>query len=318
MNQIDALDGALAADALSMPVHWYYDLRSRDRDYGYVTQYMAPKALHPDSILWRSRHEPAGPAAEILHNQAKYWGRRGVHYHQHLQAGENTLNFQLARRLYDLVATAGSYDREAWTSLYVDFLQTPGNHRDTYIEEYHRAFFNNLARGKKPSQCGVSDIHIGGLASVPALFAALGGKDVARLREAVQLHVSLTHKDTGVLEAADCLARMLAAIQNGGSIRAVIESESDGKISIRKFESWRNDADFETIGRRLSPACYIADAFPAALYLAWKYHDDFAGGIVANTNVGGDNCHRGAVTGSLLGLANGVPSEYSRIASVTC
>jgi len=58
------------------------------------------------------------------------------------------------------------------------------------------------------------------------------------------------------------------------------------------------------IGARFSPACYIAEAMPAALYLAWKYHDDFAAGITANAMVGGDNCHRGAVVGSLLGAAN--------------
>ena len=64
------------------------------------------------------------------------------------------------------------------------------------------------------------------------------------------------------------------------------------------------------IGRYLSPACYIVDAFPAALYLCWKYADDFEAGIRANALVGGDSCHRGAVVGGLLGLANGVPAHW--------
>lgn len=51
---------------------------------------------------------------------------------------------------------------------------------------------------------------------------------------------------------------------------------------------------------------------PAALYLTWKYHDDFAAGIIANAVVGGDNCHRGAV-GSLLGAAAGeLPERFRR------
>jgi ADP-ribosylglycohydrolase len=49
---------------------------------------------------------------------------------------------------------------------------------------------------------------------------------------------------------------------------------------------------------------------PASLYLVWKYSDDFTAGIIANAMVGGDNCHRGAVVGSLLGAANGVPEHY--------
>ncbi len=67
------------------------------------------------------------------------------------------------------------------------------------------------------------------------------------------------------------------------------------------------------IGRRLSPACYIDDAFPAALYLAWKYADDFESGVVANAMVGGDNCHRAGVVGALLGAAvglGGIPKRF--------
>jgi ADP-ribosylglycohydrolase len=67
------------------------------------------------------------------------------------------------------------------------------------------------------------------------------------------------------------------------------------------------------IGRRVSSACYIADAFPASLYLAWKYADDFEQGVIANANLGGDNCHRGAVLGSLMGCAVGLskmPQRY--------
>jgi ADP-ribosylglycohydrolase len=49
---------------------------------------------------------------------------------------------------------------------------------------------------------------------------------------------------------------------------------------------------------------------PASLYLAWKYHDNFEAGILANAMCGGDNCHRGAVVGSLLAAANGIPASW--------
>ena len=52
----DALLGALAADALAMPVHWYYDRAALARDYGQVASYLAPRNPHPDSILWRSSY----------------------------------------------------------------------------------------------------------------------------------------------------------------------------------------------------------------------------------------------------------------------
>jgi ADP-ribosylglycohydrolase len=45
---------------------------------------------------------------------------------------------------------------------------------------------------------------------------------------------------------------------------------------------------------------------PAVLYLALKYHQSPEEGLIANTNLGGDNAYRGAVLGALLGAENGV------------
>ena len=64
-------------------------------------------------------------------------------------------------------------------------------------------------------------------------------------------------------------------------------------------------SDLDVIGGLLSPACYIEHSFPAVLYLAARYADDFEAALVANTNVGGDNCHRGALLGAILGAALG-------------
>ena len=304
------LVGALAADALSMPVHWYYDRSALRRDYPMLKFYVAPKSPHADSILWRSEYQPLNEKGNILHEQAVYWGRKGVHYHQFLHAGENTLNFQLAVVLFDQVNQAGSYNAEAWVEKYCDFMLTPGRHRDTYVEECHRAFFTNYARGKKWRSCGVDDVHIGGLASVPALVEALGAGH-PDLRAVVQEHVVITHKNSEVLRAADTLVRLHAAIESGAmSLEEALFEEASDYISRRKVEAWSKKSDEAVIGEILSPACYIKDAFPAALYLAWKYARDFSGGIIANANLGGDNCHRGAVVGSLLGASCKVPLKW--------
>ena len=53
-------------------------------------------------------------------------------------------------------------------------------------------------------------------------------------------------------------------------------------------------------------------AFPSVLYLAARYHNDFESALVANTNVGGDNCHRGAVLGAILGASLGINSIPER------
>lgn len=311
---LGAISGAYIADALAMPVHWYYNVTALDQDYGRINDFLPPRNPHPDSILWRSQHNPRGKAAEILHEQAQYWGRRGVHYHQFLQAGENTLNLQLGLQLLESLQSENEYDSDDYLERYIRFMQTPGSHRDTYIEEYHRHFFNNLATGRAPRKCGVRDIHIGGLAHVPIL-AAWYCHSERTAREMVGEHVQLTHRSKEVREAADAFVRILHDVFQGKNLRSAIEQHGNHWVAKSKMERWQNQPDRSVIGKILSPACYIDDAFPASLYLAWKYANDFEAGVLANAMIGGDNCHRGVVVGALLGAHAGlsrIPHQWKQ------
>lgn len=292
-----AYHGSLIADAFAMPVHWYYNRDLMDRDYPVLDRYLSPLRHHPDSILWRSEYFPPNEKGDILHDQARYWGQRDIHYHQNLKAGENTVNFKLARALYDQVSTNGSYDPTNWVEYYVELMLTPGWHCDTYLEEYHRAFFTRYAHGKNILKCGISDEHIGGLATVPALLASLPEGDH---RQTVKNHITLTHRHSNVLRAADCLTRILQSVADGTPLRETLMNQAGDWFSTKKAMKWSRQDDRLVIGQRLSPACYIDQSFPASLYLAWKYHEDLASAIIANAKVGGDSCHRGAVVGSLV------------------
>ena len=325
-----AFVGALVADAVAMPVHWYYDQAALDHDYPDLAAraageagerpYLAPKNPHSGSILWRSQWTPPRPEFDILREQAAFWGQRGIHYHQFLAAGDNTLNYRLATELFALVRRDRGYDAEKWLDRYVRLMLEPGWHQDTYLEEYHRHFFTNLAAGRKPINCGVRDVHIGGLVPVPALVAALGPRH-HDLREIVRQHVSLTHKDPDVLAAADVLAKILAAAlprpeaagrsprDGATAFREAILDHGRDWISTAKLTAWQRLSDRQLVGGTLSSACYIDEAFPAALALAWRHAGDFTAGVVANARCGGDNCHRGAVVGCLLAAAGGIPDR---------
>ena len=304
--------GSFIGDALAMPVHWYYDRAALHRDYGTVRDYLPPRNPHPGSILWRSEYTALNARGEILHDQAQYWGRRDIHYHQFLRAGENTLNLQLAKVLMESLVARGSYEPDGYLQRYTEFMLTPGQHRDTYVEECHRKFFTAYARGTAPRKCAGSDIHIGGLAHVGILCAFLAS-DAKAARAAVREHITLTHRSDEVLAAGDALAQILCDTAAGGDLRTAIFQHGADWFSKRKAEQWSREPDEVVIGHRVSPACYIADAFPASLYLAWKYAGDFESGVIANANVGGDNCHRGAVVGALLGAAvgeSGIPPRF--------
>jgi ADP-ribosylglycohydrolase len=302
------LYGLYIGDALAMPVHWYYNRSALFNDYGRVTDYMAPKNPHPDSILFRSSYTAPNARGEILHDQARFWGQKGIHYHQFLKAGENTLNVKLCSLLMDSLTAGGGYDPDDYLRRYIEFMTTPGSHRDTYIEECHRNFFANRARKLPPRRCGVNEKHIGGLVMmIPLLLYYHARPDTARA--AALEHLALTHPGPKMAEAgrlvADLLLAVLSGIPLGEAMRQMIWEQKNPLVG-HPFETWINQSDDWVVGPRFSTACYVEHSVPAVLYLALKYSRDPETALIVNTNLGGDNVHRGGLLGALVGAENGL------------
>jgi len=112
-----------------------------------------------------------------------------------------------------------------------------------------------------------------------------------------------------VLAAADVVVRILAAVSRGADLRETILDEAPAWISAAKLKKWEAAPDRIVIGGILSSACYIPDAFPAALFLAYRHAGRPADGICSNAQCGGDSCHRGSVVGSLLGATAPLPER---------
>lgn len=303
-----ALVGLCIGDALAMPVHWYYDRMALQRDYGYVVDYLTPRNPHPDSILWRSRYKAPNAKGDILHDQVQYWGKRGVHYHQFLAAGENTLNIKICRLLVESLNNKGGYDADDFLNQYIGFMTTPNNHLDTYIEECHRNFFANYAAGVAPHKCGVTEKHIGGLVGIVPIVAFYANQP-SKARENALAHLVLTHPgskmETSVSIIIDILLQVFGGKSLPDAIMAMIAAQNNPILG-HPFIKMLNKPDQEIIGRHFSTACYVEDSVPAVIYLALKYHDDPEKALVVNTNLGGDNAGRGAVLGAILGATNGI------------
>ena len=310
-----AFFGMFIGDALAMPVHWYYDTTALRRDYGEVTHFLPPKNPHPDSILWRSAYSPPNSTADILHEQAQYWGKRGIHYHQFLQAGENTLNLRLARELLVLLQQKGSYSAEIWLERMIDFLTSPGSHNDTYAEEYLRHFFIAYAQGRKPAECGRDDEkHIGGYSLMLPLVIAYAQTPEYALQISLE-HLALTHGGSKMKAWGGLIARTLLNAIQGQTLRDSIMGavqDSNVAVDVPLLEALTDYPDNTVVGKHFSSACYVEYAVPATLYLALKYAESPESGLIANTICGGDNAGRGAVLGALLGAANGINDWPSR------
>ena len=308
------LQGLFIGDALAMPVHWYYDRWSMERDYGYVTDYHTPKNPHPDSILWRSSYEPTNPKGDILHDQAQYWGKRGIHYHQFLEAGENTLNLKLCGLLIQSINELERYDADDYLRRYIFFMTTPGQHQDSYVEECHRRFFMNYAKGMDPKQCAVEEKHIGGLVGLFPILIHYRD-DPEKAHGFALEHLSLTHRGALMEASASLIIRLFLKVIHGESLRDVLEREIQDQKSPfvgHPFLKWLDKPDEWVVGRQFSTACYVEESIPAVIYLALKYHLDTEKALIVNTNLGGDNAYRGAVLGALLGGANGLESLPGR------
>ena len=230
-----------------------------------------------------------------------------------MAAGENTINYQLGKELYLTILEYGAYDSDKWLARYIECMLDGGWHKDTYLEEYHRAFFDNYAKGLAPIDSGIDDLHIGGLSHVPCLLSGLTEIGVVDLDEQllqVEKHVRLTHRNQHVSEAAAAMTHILYSLREGLDLRKALDSHAKPWASAGQFDTWTHFSDRTVIGRQLTMACYLPESFTASLYLCWKYAEDFSAGIIANAHCGGDNCHRGAVVGALLGAANGVPKKW--------
>lgn len=319
-----ALWGVFIADALSMPVHWYYNLAALRRDFGVIKTYEAPKASHPTSIMNLASTGTGGRGGQagnvvgdvILKGKKERWGKPGMHYHHGMLAGENTLNALCCRVLVRSMTAEKSYSAPAFLKDYVTFMTSPDTHNDTYAESYHRDFFSNWAKGIEPEKCAGPEKHdtpsIGGFVTLPPVVihaADLSDEEFARV---IKGHLFLTHKSDSLATYAQLYCTLLRDVLKGADLRSAVQAT--GKklgMDVARIAS-RGLADSEVVGGMFGMACYISDSFPNILYLAYKYAEDFEAGVLANTNAGGENCHRGSALGALLGAAvgtRGIPDK---------
>ncbi len=326
-----ALQCLFIGDALSMPVHWFYrpaDIVKAFPPAGIDRMQAAPDH-HPGSIM--SLHSTSGGGRGtqtgvpvvgevILKGRAARWNQPNMHYHYGMLAGENTLNAWCARLLLRWITDSRAYQVDDWLQTYVNFMTAdPPQHPDTYAESYHRSFFANFAAGLRLRQCGAlthDTPSMGALVTVaPLALALLPAVPLLRVQAICRQHVWSTHPDDLLMPVVDAYVELMSRLMEhdsdediAGSLCAAAAVVKGGKID-RFLLSRKSDA--EVVGGHYSLACYITDSWPSVCYLAARHHRHPKRGLLANTNLGGENAHRGAVLGTLLGLASGeVPSGF--------
>lgn len=323
-----ALVNLFIGDSLSMPVHWFYNPGDIVRIFGNfgITGLEAAPEFHPSSIM--SLHSTTGGGRSrlerdrsqeiigdvILKGRRHLWGRPNGHYHHGMQAGDNTLNAWWARLLINHLVTHPKYQATQWIEAYIDFMTAnPPEYPDTYAESCHRGFFANRAAGKPPLECGAvthDTPSMGALVTVaPLALAMLGsGASLEATCDTCREHVWLTHPDKSLLLVVDAYVELMKNLldrddtpcdsQPFVKAASVIKGTRLDKLLIAE------KPDAYVVGRTYSLACYISDSWPSVCFLAARYCHDDARALLTNTNLGGENAHRGSVLGTLVGLAS--------------
>jgi len=265
------------------------------------------------------------------------------HYHHGLEAGENTTGAQLVRVLLRSVARIGRYDEEAFLDDFIAFLSSPGNRRDPYLEIYLRCWFENYTRGRPAHGAAERQRRIWSIGSHGGMIRSLvlsllGETDYLALGMAIE-HQNLTHRSGNVAAALGITVTLLhdllrgedpreASVRRAASLRTprvtgevLFQTYRDhrGPGNIPSLTMWElhtrlseEPFDLEELARlpvedvvlkRLGTACYPEHGLPLALYFAARCNFDVREALLANANAGGDNVHRNAVLGLLVGAA---------------
>jgi len=174
----------------------------------------------------------------------------------------------------------------------------------------------------------------------PLLLAMLAPSTFQALGLALEHH-NLTHRSETNLASLGLLIPLVRALASGAQARPLLVefgrrlrrpeitgtalferyAAAKGPYNIPKDEMWalharlrdepfdvealvENARDAEVIRTGLSTACYPEHGLPLMLYLAFRHDLDLERSLLANANAGGDNVHRGAILGFVLGAAS--------------
>lgn len=215
--------GMMIADALAMPVHWYYTPRTIERDFGPdgVQFYEKPLHPHPDAFAYSMTYEGT---IDIFHGVERHIRKEkpppeeNVHYHYGLQAGDITLQMQLARQLLKCLDKDG-VERSSWQDEFVSYCTTPSPalQNDVYRDVFIRRFFERLSDGRPLPECPISQKECWSVGSmggvIPALLVALSfacssSSQTEMLQRAMDIHLK-THNSENVSEAARVLCPLV-------------------------------------------------------------------------------------------------------------
>ncbi|HIP27802.1 MAG TPA: ADP-ribosylglycohydrolase family protein [Sulfurovum sp.] len=297
----NTLWGAFIADAMAMPVHWYYQRKYIKEGFdGGITKYEDAPHPHPESFMVGMNYHPnitkakeLGRPFDIVHKHISFYDSNyndldiklsvhdgehknampekdeRYHYHHGLKAGENTLGANLIRVLMRSVIKEGKYKQEVFIEDFISHLTTPNLNKDPYTEVYIRAWFENYSDGVPPHACAQEQRDVWSIGSnggiIRPLVLALTSKSTFQALGVALQHQQITHRSDNVSSALCVLVPLL---------RQLLDKE-DALPTLKEFASKVKTT--KITGAELSRT-YSEHNGPGNIPKdeMWKIHTDFS------------------------------------------
>ncbi|KDR95583.1 ADP-ribosylglycohydrolase [Peptoclostridium litorale DSM 5388] len=263
--------GSLVGDSLSLGAHGIYDTDRIKHEFGTIKDITAPPK---DSF---HKNKTAG---------------------EHTHYGDQTLF--LLKNIYE---NAG-FDSEHFKNNWLLFM----NSYNGYIDSATEKTLENMNSNKNPSGSDSDDM-AGASRIAPIMLYYYS--NIEKVVEFSIQQTKTTHNNKLVVDISKFFAYMLFYVLRGDNPQAAIKKASDifdreyiiNQYVNMAFESC-DDNSIDTI-RRFGQECSAKGAFPSALHIIIKYHDDFEKALVQNVMSGGDSAARALIIGAVLGAYKG-------------
>lgn len=279
----NAITASFIADALSLGVHWVYDIAVIKSEYGRLDRMVAPK-LAP--------------------------------FHKTKEKGAFTHYGDQAMLLLETIIETGGFElnrfEKAWTSMFQDY--------SGYMDGATKETLENMARDAESRPAGSMSSDLGGAARITPLSLLFNqGQD--NMVSAAADQTAMTHNQPAVIETARFFARVGWLVLDGKEpVAAMIESVEFIKdvpnvkeMILIGLES-RSDETTPVI-KRFGQMCSVEGALPSTIHLIAKYESDLKTALIENIMAGGDSSARGLLTGFILGAHMGlgqIPKEWTQ------
>jgi len=277
----DAIMAAFVADALSLGVHWVYDMSEIEKKYGRLESIVKPE-LAP--------------------------------YHKSKQKGEFTHYGDQMMVLLESVTESSGFNLINFSTAWQNMFQSYNGYMDHATKET----MQNFNSGKKPDASGSLSLDLSGASRIAPL-ALYYGEAVNTFIDAAGAQTAMTHNQIEVIACAELFAMVSVMVLKGANPvdafdKAIKKIPNAAKIQpmVKAGLESRSEVTREIIVK-FGQMCSVQAALPSTIHLIVKYEDNLKEALIENIMAGGDSSARGMLAGFILGCHQGLetfPREW--------